>query len=142
MFNRAKYHRPLLLLTFTALIIMAPGMWHQLNSQLNVVSEYSQYNRWAESIQLYFIIIIAGLLAATRKPGWKQLAALIGIAYLFLGIAALTVPDQESSWGIFGGIVSILGGIGYIGIATNLFERGRIQSEYEVIGGGTTADHK
>ena len=91
---------------------MALTMWHQLISQINVDSEFAQYN---ESIDLFLILILASTLASTRKPGWKELTVLIGVVYLFLGIAAISVPDQEGSWGIFGGILSILGGIGYIG---------------------------
>ncbi|MBS4201230.1 hypothetical protein KHA93_16450 [Bacillus sp. FJAT-49732] len=122
MFKSANYSRPLLLLTLIAFIFMAPSMWDQLQSQLNVVSEFAKYNRWAESIQLFSILIFSNLLAATRKPGWKELTILIGISYLFLGIAAITVPGQEGSWGIYGGIISILGGISYIGIASNRFK--------------------
>ncbi|MBS4196339.1 hypothetical protein [Lederbergia citri] len=122
-FKKADYHRPLLLLTVIAFILMAPTTWNQLHSQLNVVSEFAQFNRWAESVQLFLIMILASVLASTRKPGWKELTFLIGLAYLYLGAAAITVPDQEGSWGIYGGILSILGGIGYIGIATNKFER-------------------
>lgn len=116
-FKKANYHLPLLLLTILAFIIMAPTMWHQLYSQLNGDSVYAQFNRWSESVQLFLIIILAGVLASTRKPGWKDLSFLIGLSYLFLGAAAITVPNQEASWGIIGGILSILGGMTFIVIA-------------------------
>ena len=84
---------------------------------LNNEDDYSKYYRWAESVNLSVALIVAGLLASTRKPGWKQLTILISIAYLYLRIAAFTVPDLPGSWGISGGVLSILGGIAYLGCA-------------------------
>jgi hypothetical protein len=68
-------------------------------------------------VNLSIALVFASLLASTRKPGWKPLTIIIGIAYLYLGTAALTVPDQPGSWGITGGIVSLIGGIAYLGCA-------------------------
>lgn len=117
MFKQADYHVLLLSLTFIALVLLAPVAWQHGTFQLKYEDDYANYFRWAESVNLSVALIVASLLASTRKPGWKQLTILIGIAYLYLGIAAFTVPDLPGSWGIGGGILSILGGIAYLGCA-------------------------
>ena len=59
---------------------------------------------------------MVGLLAAIKRPGWQVLGVLLGIALLYMGAVALTIPDETESWGTFGGILSIVGGVGYLAI--------------------------
>ena len=93
---------------------MAPIAWQHFNLQLNNNDQFAEFNRWNSTVDLYIAFIFASLLASTRKPGWKELTILIGIAYLYLGIAAFTVPNLPGSWGILGGILSTIGGIAYL----------------------------
>lgn len=118
MFKQAEYHRPLLILTLIVLVFLTPIMWESLMLQMNSGDDAAQFNRWLGVFEMCSAIILASVLAATRKPGWKPLTILIGITFIYLGLAAITVPNNPGSWGILGGILSILGGIGYITCAT------------------------
>lgn len=73
--------------------------------------------RWAEDAAVMVALVVAGLLAATRRPGWVALGTLLGIASVYLGAAALTVPDQPGSLGTLGGILSLGAGAAYLGIS-------------------------
>ncbi len=117
MFKAADFHRPLLLLTTIALVALFPITWDHAVLQLKDNDVFSQHGRWAGSVNLSVALVFASLLASTRKPGWKPLAIIIGIAYIYLGAAALTVPDQPGSWGITGGLVSLVGGFAYLACA-------------------------
>ena len=81
------------------------------------------YGRWTGGIILNLCLVLAGLLAATKRPGWRELGILVGITYLYLGAAALTVPDQPGSWGVVGGILALLGGASYIAAALGEAQR-------------------
>jgi hypothetical protein len=99
-------------------------VWQNFLLQLQSQGETG---RWAESIDLALTLIVAGLLTATRRPGWRELGIITGLAYLYLAAAALAVPDQAGSWGVAGGIASVLGGLAYIG--ATLVEARRDSSE-------------
>ncbi len=45
-----------------------------------------------------------------KRPGWRALGIITGVAFLYLGLAALALPQQAGSWGIPGGILSLLAG--------------------------------
>src|SRR5712692_2745381 len=66
---------------------------------------------------LDLMLILGGFLTSTKRPGWKALGIIIGISFLYLGIAALVVPPSNpGSWGLLGGILSVLGGLSSIGL--------------------------
>lgn len=73
--------------------------------------------RWGEDATVNLVLITAGLMAATKRPGWKALTYLVGGTFLYLGAAAITVPHEAASWGYVGGALSILAGLAYIWIA-------------------------
>lgn len=73
--------------------------------------------RWGEDATVNLVLITAGLMAATKRPGWKALTYLVGGALLFLGAAAITVPHEAASWGYVGGALSLLAGAAYCWIA-------------------------
>ena len=70
-------------------------------------------------------------MAATRRPGWRALAFIIGITYLYLGSMALLLPDYAGSWGTIGGVLGLLGGLAYIGVT--LFEVQRTRRAAQVL---------
>ena len=72
---------------------------------------------WLTSVLLASMLILAGSLAATKQAGWQVLGFLTGAAFLYLGGAALLLPDYAGSWGTMGGVLGLLAGLGYI-IAT------------------------
>ena len=63
---------------------------------------------------LALLLVLGGLLSATKRAGWNVLGNIVGIALLYLGVAAIVAPDSPGSWGLVGGIFSMIGGIAYI----------------------------
>ena len=60
------------------------------------------------------VLALAGVLAASRGPGWRILRALCSAGWLYLGmVAALVLPHHPGSWGRIGGGVAVLVGIGF-----------------------------
>ena len=51
-----------------------------------------------------------------ERPGWQTLGTLVSLAYVYLGVAAITLLDQPGSWGIAGGLVSLAAGLAYAGL--------------------------
>lgn len=64
--------------------------------------------------------VIAGFLALTKRPGWKVLSILVSLTLVYLSVAALLLPTQAGSWGMSGGVLSVLGVLGYL--AAMLYE--------------------
>lgn len=67
--------------------------------------------RWGADIIMSVVLVIAGLLVSSKRGGWLPLGIIVGLDFLYLGAAALTIPDQAGSWGIVGGVISILFGV-------------------------------
>jgi hypothetical protein len=85
---------------------------------LNLQRELSGYlgpqaseARWMGAVILCVALVLANFLTASRRPGWVALGTLVSLAYLYLGAAAITVPDQPGSWGVLGGLAAIGAGL-------------------------------
>jgi|SRR5215469_16784738 len=66
------------------------------------------------TVLLASMLILAGALAATKQAGWQVLGFLTGVAFLYLGGAALLLPDYAGSWGTMGGVLALFAGLGYL----------------------------
>jgi hypothetical protein len=112
---KGRWSSPLLVLSALTLLLLAPDIWHNLSLQItDTTSEHAQNWHWAIAAAADIAIIIAGFLAATKRPGWKVLGSLVGLTLVYLGVAALLLPAQAGSWGIIGSMLSGLGGLGYL----------------------------
>src|SRR6266436_1772621 len=114
---------PLLAITFVAAILLAPIIARELNYQILGMTQQDVHAlnyHWLTSVVLALLLILGGSLAATTRSGWRTVACMIGIAYLYLGSMALLLPDYAGSWGIIGGVLGLLGGLGYMSVT--LFE--------------------
>lgn len=68
----------------------------------------SDFNVLATNAEHMLLLALAGLLAATRRPGWKVIALGVTATYAYLGVASILLPDQPNSWGLVGGIAALL----------------------------------
>jgi hypothetical protein len=69
------------------------------------------------------LLAVAGLMAATRRPGWRVIASAVTAAYAYLGLASILLPNQPSSWGTAGGAASLLASAAF-GITALIAARG------------------
>jgi hypothetical protein len=100
----------------SAAIMGTVGLQHLQFQLAGVGGASASESRWIESVILSVCLISASVLTATRRPGWQALGVITSLAYIYLGIAAIAVPDQPGSWGIPGGIASIAGGLAYAAV--------------------------
>ena len=106
--------RPLLAFGLAATVPLAASAWTSARLQFSDLGEHAVHRHWMVSAAVGVALALAGLLAATRRPGWRALGILTGIAYLYLGVAALAIPTHDGSWGVGGGILALLGGAGFV----------------------------
>lgn len=108
--------------------VMARPAWRWYDIQfLRAPEEHSQFQHWTISAVLAVVLVVAGLLAATGRPGSLALGTLAGLTLVYLGLAALRVPDHAGSWGTEGGLLAIVAGSAYLA-ATHGYRTGRRRS--------------
>lgn len=110
--------RGLLGLTLITAVTLTPVTVRALHAQIvgwRAGDEHALALHWITAVALALALAAAGVLTATRRPGWKSLGFLLGLAYLYLGATALRLPDQDGSWGVSGGIMALTAGLLYIG---------------------------
>lgn len=120
---------PLLAITVIAAIFLAPIMARELNYQMLGMTEHDVHAmnyHWLTSVVLALLLLLAGVLAATKQPGWYVLGFIAGIAFLYLGSMAIVLTDYAGSWGTIDGVLGIVGGLGYT--ATTVVEMRRSRS--------------
>ncbi len=124
----ASLSYPMLAITIVVAILLAPIIARELNYQILGMTQQDVHAlnyHWLTSVALALLLILGGSLAATRRTGWRALAVIIGVAYLYLGSMALMLPDYAGSWGMMGGILGLLAGLAYIGVTLFEFQRAR-----------------
>ena len=107
----------LLVITLIAAVLLAPIIARELNWQLLGITGHDVHAlnyHWLTSVLLALMLILAGALAATKQAGWQMLGFIAGAAFLYLGGAALLLPDYAGSWGTIGGVLGLLAGLGYL----------------------------
>ena len=112
--REGRVSRPLLALSLASAALLAADSWSGVRLQLTDHSEHAADFHWIIGAGVGVSLALAGLLTATRRPGWRALGIVTGLAYLYLGAAALALPAYDGSWGITGGVLALLGGAGYI----------------------------
>src|SRR5262249_44457257 len=107
--------RPLLALSLTAALLLAPYMGRLLLWQLQGVGgEQATANAWISDVEHSALLLVGAFLTCTKRPGWRTLGILTGVVFLYLGVAALALPNHAGSWGVTGGILALIGGLLYI----------------------------
>jgi drug/metabolite transporter (DMT)-like permease len=73
----------------------------------------SDFNVLATNAEHLLLLALAGLLAATRRPGWRVLAGAVTAVYAYIGLASILLPNQPNSWGLIGGVASLAAACAY-----------------------------
>jgi plastocyanin len=108
--------QPLFGLSLLAAALLAPDASHLLHLQFaGLGGEHAAQNHWMLTAQLELMLVVGGLLAAAMRPGWRVLGVLIGLALIYLGLASISAPQFDGSWGTLGGVLATLGGWGFVG---------------------------
>jgi hypothetical protein len=69
---------------------------------------------WIDDAAHTVAIAVAALLAVTGRPGWRILAALVGVGLCYVGVASLGLLDARGSWGPVGGGLACAAGLSYL----------------------------
>jgi hypothetical protein len=100
---------PLLTVAVIAAAVLLPLAAQALRTQTALPrGSGSDFNVLATNAEHLLLLALAGLLAATRRPGWKVIAIAVTATYGYLGVASILLPNQPHSWGVVGGAVSLL----------------------------------
>jgi hypothetical protein len=107
---------PLLGLSLLAAALLLPEVWRLVPMQLaGLGGEHATENHWILTAILECMLIVGGLLAATRRPGWQALGIIIGLAFVYLGVASISLSYYAGSWNLWGGALATVGGWAFIG---------------------------
>ncbi len=121
--RRGVVSRPLLGLSALAALALVPYGWRHLQLQLSGVGgEHIVNGHYYDAMLLALLPFLVGALVATKRQGWGVLGMIIGAGFIYLGAAVITLPEQDGSWGVGGGILSVAGGLAFL--AATLREAG------------------
>src|SRR6266545_8185786 len=111
----AGTHRALAVLTVLGAAVLAPSIWQNIGNQLgDVGGEHASEAHWALDAAHLILLLTAGALSSTCRSGWRTLAVLTGVPFIYLGIAAVAAPEQAGSWGSTGGALGVMAGVAYL----------------------------
>jgi hypothetical protein len=108
---------PTLVLTVLAAALIVPDAWHALSQQIQGTSELARNNDLASNAEHDINLLLVGLAASMLRPGRQVLGTLVGLVYAYLGIAAISIPNNPGSWGVVGGGLAIAAGCVYVVLA-------------------------
>ncbi|MCO5177375.1 MAG: hypothetical protein M9890_10450 [Thermomicrobiales bacterium] len=105
--------RLLLGLTALAAVAMSPAVVRALTHAYDspAFEGAADPTRWGAEIIMSITLVIGGLLVSSKRGGWQSLGVIVGLIYLYVGVAAISIPDQAGSWGYVGGAVSLAFGV-------------------------------
>jgi hypothetical protein len=104
-----------------SLLVALPYAIDHFRLQLDDLAgdEHAEFHHWALALPPATNLAIAGALAATGRPGARIVGALAGVAFDYLGVAAITSLDAGDDtnpagiWGATAAVLSIAAGIVY-----------------------------
>src|SRR5690242_17707369 len=98
---------PLLAITAIFAIFLDPVIHQEIYYQVIGMSNdvHAMHLHWIGSALLMILLLIAGIMVSTKRPGWQWLTTLIGLTYIFLGIIAMIIPDFAGSWAEWCGLM-------------------------------------
>lgn len=94
---------------------LAFDAWRNLERQMaGLGGEHYSLGHWATAAGLCLALAVGGVLAASGRRGARALSAIVGLALLDLGAAALALPDHAGSWGTAGGALALMAGAAFV----------------------------
>jgi hypothetical protein len=85
-----------------------------LPRQISGTGPAAQAGWWSDYAEHASVLAMAGVLAASRGPGWRILATLCSAVWLYLGlVSSLVLPHHTGSWGRVGGVLAVLVGAAF-----------------------------
>jgi len=123
-FWRGSIDRSLLALALVTGAFFVPEVWLALESQVRGADDLALNYGWASIVEHLCNLWLIALLAAFRQPGATLLALMVAACLLYLGVAAIAVPDNPGSWGLAGGAIAIAGGAAYVAMTARAWRRG------------------
>jgi len=116
--HKGRISAALLAITVLLAVILDPIIQQEIRYQIIGMSENDAHAlllHWIGSALLYVMLILAGVLASTKRPGWKWLGIITGLTYCYLGVIALLVPSYAAgAWSEAGGLFALFLGALYI----------------------------
>ncbi|HYB00336.1 MAG TPA: hypothetical protein VED37_08975, partial [Ktedonobacteraceae bacterium] len=108
----------LLAITAPLAVILVPIILQEIHYQIIGMAENDAHAlllHWIGSALLYVMLILAGVLSSTKRPGWKWLGIITGLTYCYLGVIGLIVPGYAAgAWSEAGGLFALFFGALYI----------------------------
>ena len=112
----ARASGPLLALATATAVPLLLDTWTNLRLQRVEARQHAIDGHWHGAAAVTLTLALAGFLVASRRPGWRALGVATGLAYLYLGAAALALPAHDGSWAVRGGILALLAGAAYLAL--------------------------
>lgn len=106
----------LLGLSLVMAFCLAPIAQREIFWQITATSSdiHAQLLHWIGSALLMILLVLAGVMVSTKRPGWQTLSYIVGSVYIYLGMTAIIVPEYAGSWGVLGGVFALCAGGIYI----------------------------
>ena len=115
--REGRVSKLLLGLSVVAAVVLLPNAWKEYQWQI-AGWQFGEIHaldlHWVGSAVLTTLLIVGGLLASTKRAGWRELGIIVGGIYVYLGVIGMITPEQAGSWGAAGGLFGIILGIWYI----------------------------
>ena len=116
--HKGRISAALLGITVLLAVILDPIIQQEIHYQIIGMTEHDAHAllfHWIGSALLYVMLILVGVLASTKRPGWKWLGIITGLTYCYLGVIALLVPSYAAgAWSEAGGLFALFLGALYI----------------------------
>jgi hypothetical protein len=115
--QRAPASKPILAATAVIAIPLIVYALNEASLQRSSETLHGDLWHWAGGAKMALLIILMGLFAALRHPGWRVPAWGAGYLLAAFGAVSVALPNQASSAGVTWGVLALVGGLAFIAVA-------------------------